>query len=469
MRANEIVRIVAAHLGEGEEAPIAAIPAAVPFFLVRLTTICVERRELGVLREFILRMIQIGISSSIEVASMLGVRPDDVAEEIQVLVDESFLFESEGTRKLALLEKGHSAISLIGLTRSVVRETGCYFDGVKRSVGPTPTELVPKRRLPSESLVLPAVPARPPRIDEIDVVGVKAAITSAKNPLPRVLEVTRLGRIIRTNILYSHAFVLLRRGPHSVPLICVDGASDMELAQILGSHPVLQLVKGSIEKHERAIRKILVQHIASLKGAKPANFSHVREALLQFVHYSDVAKEKIQAAEKDFIQAATRLFSETHWISAPEAQLLLAVALLTVKNHLTVLAPPLASSLFTLEVFEDIQLAIRRGVKVDLHVSANDERFLDSESPIRKILKGATFHKMPAVSGWCGFCMDNQTVVVAALKVATSSSGKNDAFVGAVIVNDIKGSQFLQSMAITSGAPVMIKPKRKAFSMKDEA
>lgn len=463
MRANDIVRIVAAHLDDGADVPMAIIPAAAPFFLVRLTTICVERRDLSVLREFILRTVQLGISAPSEIASMLGVRIEDISTEVDTLIEENFLSQASARRPLVLLEKGLAAISLTGLTRSVVRETGCYFDGVKRSVDGTLKDLLPKRRLPIDTLILPAVPARPPRIEEIDVVGVKAAILTAKNPLPRVLEVSRLGRIIRTNLLYANAFVLLKRGAHSVPLICVNGASDAELAQKLGGHPALQLVKNNIEKHERMVRRTLSQHFPVLRNIKPNRSSPLREALLKFVEYSDSMPEDIVAAERSFIKSSSNLFDSTHWVSAPEAQVLLAVALMTAKQHLTIIAPPLASALFSIEGFEEVRIALKRGIKVDLYISQHDERFSDHEDSLRHFLKEANFHEVQGSSGWCGFCVDHQSVLVAATKVPTSSSGGSDAFVGALVVGDDKGEQFLKDMALASGTPVLVKPKRKTF------
>ena len=394
---------------------------------------------------------------------MLGLRIEDISTEADVLIEENFISQAGNSKPLVLLEKGLAAISSTGLTRSVVREIGCYFDGVKRTVEGTLRDLLPKRRLPIETLILPAVPARPPRIEEIDVVGVRAAILTTKNPLPRVLEVSRLGRIIRTNLLYANAFVLLKRGAHSVPLICVDGASDAELAQKLGGHPVIQLVKTNIEKHERMVRRTLSQHFPTLRNIKPNISTPLRDALLRFVEYSDASPEKIVTTEKVFVESASSLFESTHWVSAPEAQVLLAFALMTVKQHLTIIAPPLASALFSIESFEDVRKALNRGVKIDLYISPHDERFSNHADSLRSFLKGANFQEMHGASGWCGFCVDQQSVLVAATKVPTPSLGGSNAFVGALIVGDDKGAQFLKDMTISLGTPVLIKPKRKTF------
>jgi hypothetical protein len=462
MRVSDIVRIVAAHLDEDEDPPIAALPAAIPFFLIRLTTICVERRDLGVVREFILRAIQLGFNEARKVADYLGIRPEDAKLEIDLLRDEHFISETGGAKRLALLQKGLAAISVNGLTRVSVREAGCYFDGLKRSVNTAPGELVPKRKLSSDTLVLPAVPARPPWIEEISVLGVKAAISNSKSQLPRVLEVTRLGRIIRTNTLYMNAFILLRRGAHRAPLISVNGASDSELAQALGGHPAIELVKSTIEKHERMVKRTLTQQLPSLSTVRSMPSAPLREALARFVSLSDASSKAAESAQADFRSAASNLLM-THWVGAPEAQLLFSYAILTAEQPVTVVAPPIAISLFRLDALESLQILVRRGIAVDLHVAASDDRFSDHEASLRTLLKGVTIHVMPTMGSWYGFSVEGKYELVAASKVATSSTGKSDAFFGALVVAS-DGGRLLRDVAITSGAPVRVKPKRRAFS-----
>lgn len=463
MRASDIVRMVAAHLDEDEDAPIAALPAAIPFFLIRLTTICVERRDLGVVREFVLRSIQLGFNQAEKISDYLGIRLEDVDLEVDLLCAEHFISQTGGVKKLALLQKGIAAISVNGLTRVSVREAGCYFDGLKRTVDIAPGELVPKRRLAGDTLLLPAIPARPPRIEEISVLGVKTAILNSKSQLPRVLEVTRLGRIIRTNSLFMNAFVLLRRGAHRAPLILVNGASDGELAQALGGHPAIELVKSTIEKHERMVKRTLTQQLPSLATAKSIPPTLLREALARLVNYVDADSKGAGAAQVEFLNAASKLLS-THWVSAPEAQLLFSYAVLTAKRQVTVVAPPLATSLFGIEALEDLQVPLRRGVEVELHVASGDPRFSDHENSLRSTLRGASIQFTPTEGSWCGFCIDGEYELIAASKVAASSTGKGDAFFGALVVTS-DGGRLLRDVAIASGAPVRVKPKRRAFSL----
>lgn len=91
MQANDALRVVAANLGVGDEVPMAVLPAAIPYFLVRLTAICVERRELGVLHEFILRSIQAGLSDPQDIAGLLGIQRIDAGLEIDQLSNDFFI------------------------------------------------------------------------------------------------------------------------------------------------------------------------------------------------------------------------------------------------------------------------------------------------------------------------------------------------------------------------------------------
>lgn len=463
MQASNHVRVVAAHLADGDEAPMAVLPVAVPYYLVRLTVICVERRELSVFREFMLRALHLGFDNTTNLANFLGVAEDEARTELVELASELFIASSAKGETFSLMEKGLRAISATGLTRVVIRETGCYVHGATRKVELVPVELFPRRRLPSDALVLPGIPARPPRIDELDLLGVKASIMATRNSLPRLMEVSRLGRVVRTNVLFRTGYVLLRRGARSLPQICVDRASDFVLAQVFGSHPALQQVKSIVERHDKLVKRTISQHRPEMREARVLPSTSVRNALAKFVIYADADASKVLSSGQAFIQATDALVSESSWLGVTEAQTLFARAIASARSQLLIAAPPLSLPLFDRGALESLAIALRKGVGVDIHVVTGDERFSPQSELVQHFLQGANFIQMPAASEWCGFCCDDVFAVVGKTKASTCSMGRFDTFFGAVVLQRQQPKQFLAQLAINSGAPVTVKPKRRVL------
>ena len=461
MQANDALRVVAANLGEGDEVPMAVLPAAIPYFLVRLTAICVERRELGVLHEFILRGVQTGLSDPQDIAGFLGIQRADAELEIDQLSDDFFIKNQGTPAKFSLMEKGIRAISANGLTRVQVREIGCYVHGATRRIEATPRDLLPKRRLPGGTLTLPAVPARPPRIDELDVSSVKAGLTSRRESMPRIIEIARLGQVLRTNSLYLLGHILFRRGVHGIPLICADGSADADISHSVGSHPALQSVKTALERHERQTKRTLSQHRTELKAIGPAQPSSVRTALTAFVTYCDARKDGATVAEEVFVNAADALRQKSHWIETSEAQILLARAALLAQQQLVVVAPPQSSSLFDATALESLAVAVRRGIKLVLHMSPSDPRFSLVDEILKPYAKDIEIISTSNESNWCGFCCDELFAIIGAVTTGNSTMGRYESFFGALVTNTQQLSELLYDIAIRSAVPVIQKKKKR--------
>lgn len=461
MLAGETVRVVAASLKDGDEVPMAEVYTAVPHFFVRVTAICVERRELGALREFILRAMGSGFSALIDIAGFLGMRTVEVQAELNAMSAEFFVATSNDTPpKFSLMEKGRVAISRNGLPQVAVREVGCYVNGVTRRIEQVSGELVSRKKLPAGTLILPAIPARAPRIAELDVLGVKVALLSTRSMLSRSLEIARLGRIMRTASLYLPAHLLLRRGMHSVPMICVNGAVDSDLARLLGAHPALQGLKAVMERSEKQVRHNLLQIRPSLKTRNLTEQTTLRHALNRFVAFSDAGEQQRAVAEREFTQAAEALVKTDHWIGGTEREVLLAWAVMSAKKHLLIVAPPL-SSLLQWDLFDDLRAAVRRGVKIEVHVSTNEARAINQDESARAALNGILIVEMVAVSAWCGFCCDQAFVVAGSSMGSNSPMGRCEAFFGVLLSNEPNLQQLLRDVAITSGVPVLKKKKTR--------
>ena len=461
MQLSEVVRVIAANLGEGDEVPMAALPSAIPYFLVRLTAICVERRELGVLREFLLRGIQTGLSELKELAGFFGIREADAKLEIDQLSDEFFVTCQGIPPKLSLMEKGVRAISVNGLTRVHVREVSCYVNGATRRIDLMPGDLMPRRRLPTGTLTLPAIPARAPRIEELDISSIKAGLALVRDAMPRIIEISRLGQVLRTNLLYLPGHVLFRRGVHAVPLICTNGSTDSDIARHLGSHPALQSIKSAMEHHERQTKRTISQHRPELREIGLAQPSFVRAALTTFVLYCDANATNKQQAEMQFIEAVDSLRSKSHWLETAEAQVLFSRAAQLAQQRLVIVTPPQSASLFDLSTLESIGTAVRRGVKIELHISPTDPRFSRNDAFFKQYSKNIEIVATTNERNWCGFCCDESFAVVGAVKVSTSTMGRFESFFGAFVTNDPRLHELLDSLAIQSPVTVIKKRKRK--------
>jgi hypothetical protein len=460
MQVSEIVRVAAAHLNVDDELPIAGLAAAVPHFFIRITAICVERREIGVVRDFLLRGIALGITSVEDLAGFLGIRAQEVFTELATLEEGFYVLRNLPSKTYSLMEKGKAAISVLGLPQATEREAACYVNGITRNIEQFSGELIPKRRIPTGVLVLPAVPARPPRIEELEISGVRTAMFSARNSLPRQLEISRLGRVLRTASLFASGHLLLRRGAHGVPLICINGTADTDLAKPLGAHPALQSIKAMLEKNERHIRLNLSQLQPKLRSATKDKPEEVRLALTRLVAFSDAEDATKENARSEFTQSASILFQSTHWISGLEVQVLFAAAVVNAKQSLLIVAPQFRDT-FGFRALECIREAVRRGVKVEMHVSPALRQIIASDDEFKTSFQGVQISPMNSSGEWCGFSADGQYVVIGASRSDNTALGRCEFFFGAILTNEKNPEELLLSQAIKRSAVVTVKPKKR--------
>jgi hypothetical protein len=466
MRASDILRIAAAHLNVGDEVPIAGFSVAIPHFFVRVTAICVERRQIGVLREFLLRGLALGLTTVEELAGLLGVREAEVTTELAVLED-GFYTSRQGAVH-SLMEKGRAVISVHGLPQAIEREAACYVNGVTRDIEQFAGELLPRRKLLPGTLVLPAVPARPPRVEELQVAGVKAAMLLARNSLPRSLEIARLGRVLRASSLFATGHLFLRRGIHGVPLVCVNGAANTDLARPMGAHPALRSLKAMVEKNEKRVRHQLSQLRPKLRTVKWDKPEAVRLALTCLVALSDAEESDRSAAETAFKDAARTLLESPHWISGLEVQVLIAGALMTARESLVMVVPQI-SECFGLRGFDGVQAAVRRGVKVQLQLSPAQLRFVEENESYRAIFHGAEIVPMNASGEWCGCAVDAAYAIIGACRSDAIGLGRSDTFFGALLTHEPTPSELLRDFCVKGGALVTIKSKKRLDSLGDNA
>ncbi|MET3516614.1 hypothetical protein ABIC63_004413 [Pseudacidovorax sp. 1753] len=451
-------------MAEGDEVPSAVVPAAIPYFLIRLTAVCIERRELGVVREFALRALATGLETSSDLSGFLGIDQQEMDLELDAMQSEMFIgkLASGGYR---LLEKGKLAISRSGLPRVVEREAACYVNGITRRIEQSVGELSAKRRLPGSALILPSVPSRPPNVNELDLAGVRSSMLLARTALPRLLEVSRLGRVIRASNLFAHGHLMVRKGAHAVPLVCIDGAADSDLARGLGAHPALEALKTCMERHEKQVRHSLGQISPKVRGAKHAHQESVRRAIATCVAYvhaeAEAEAEAVANFKAAFLSVVKEMVQATHWATSLEFEVLLVALLLMAKDRLLIVAPSIVE-LLGLSRGALMQDAVRRGVKIELYLPSSQLQLLDRRQDLRSSLVGVQVEELKSIGDWFGFCCDQMYTVIGTSRPESTSMGRFDYAFGAFIVDE--SEKLLRDTAIKFGAAVVIKPKRRRLS-----
>jgi hypothetical protein len=456
MLATDSLLVGAAHMAEGDEAPLATLAIGVPHYTIRVTAICVERRNLGVMAEYILRAMACGLTESGVIADFLGVSHEEVESEIAELSEGHFLMVQSDSKKIALMEKGRIAISNEGLRTAVLREVPCLIDAVTRqALIREPSSLVPRRRLHAGTLVLPAVPARPPRSDELNIADVKASLVNRVIGFDRSLEISRLGRIVRASSLFQSGFVMLKRGVHSVPTFCIDGATSPQLSQHLGAHPALQVLKQQLERQEKKVRHQLTTMDPRLRGQGLVDPAIFMTAVSKYVAWCNEADGGIKTAERSFRETAKELVRRSHWAGEDECHMLLRYATVTATRKLLLVAPG-SSALMGLDVIEILKAVGARGVQVELHVSPEDMQSIQRTEDVKVALQRAQIISMPTDSGWCGISCDDAFVFVGCRTSISCTMGKTNALFGTVITNDASSEGLLRSLAL-SGVPVTVR------------
>jgi len=452
---HRLLTIVAAHLDEGDAAPLATLEVAVPHYAVRAMAICVERRALSVLGEYILRATASGFRDHLEISGFLGVPLAEVCVELEELSNSFYLTHHCVTGNVNLLEKGRVAISKDGLRDTVLKELPCLVEGVTRRIVRTPPVLVPRKRLSAGTLALPPIPARPPRVDELSLPGFKEAVAASYDATHRMLEVSRLGRIVRATSLFQSGHMMLRRGTHSPPTICVAGAADSELSHHLGAHPALQLLKKKLETQEKQTRYQITAAWPKMRRQTEVDPAAFRAAISQFAAWSRTTNIKADDASREFVQSGQSLMAKSHWAGGDEFQMLFRYALQTVTRRMLLVAPS-QSHLLSPEVIEALHKASARGVRVELYINLEDNQIFHKYLKIDKTSPSFVINPLHSKSGWCGFHWDNTFAVVGCSKTITCSMGRTDVFFGAAITGDTESEVLLRDLSL-SAAPVTMK------------
>lgn len=456
---SEATQVAAAHIKEGDEIPLATLAVAVPHFSVRVTAVCVERRRLSVVKEYILRSATVGFDKPAELAGYLGLAQEQVLRELQELELDGFVSLQGATHKVQLTDKGNAAILAEGPRARLVKEISCVINGVTRRTLVVGVDLFPRRKLQVGTLTLPAVPARPPRASDLDLPQVKASLAASSNVHYRALEVSRLGRVLRTNALFQPAQLMLRRGAHSAPTISVGGTADLTLAKELGAHAALQSLRRQIARQEQIVRHELSTQRPKFRGQGNPGADTLRLALTSASAWLQADSVDRDAAWSEFTEHIRRLIAKSHWLGATELDLLQLFAVGSASKRLLIVVPDVGGI-----VSRDFLLAVgratMRGATAEVHLQSEDIAAVASDHELRESLREATLSPRPRSSGWCGVSVDNVLTVVGQAKLLSSPMGRYATFFGTAMTDAGDGVDLLREF-ISNSVPVTRRGTRR--------
>lgn len=457
---SETTQVTAAHLKEGDEVPLATLPVAVPHFSVRVTAVCVERRRLSVVAEYILRSTTVGFDRPEEIAPYLGLAREQVVREIQDLERDGYVSVEEAIYGVRLTEKGSAAILADGPRARVVKEISCVINGVTRRTLIVGVDLLPRRRLQGGTLTLPAVPAKPPRANDLDLPQVKAALAASSNMHYRSLEVSRLGRVLRASTLFQPALLMLRRGAHSAPIISVGGTADLNLARELGAHAALQSLRKKIARQEQTVRHELSAQRSKFRGQGNPSADTLRLALTAAYGWLQADGDDRKTAWSEFTGHVKRLIAKSHWLGAAELDLLQLYAVGSASKRLLLVIPDVAGI-----VSRDLLLAVgratSRGVAAEVHMPAEDITAVAGDAELRALLGKVKVSPRPRSSGWCGVCVDSGLAVIGQAKFLASPMGRYSTFFGAAMTDADDGVELLREL-VSNSVPVSRRGARRS-------
>lgn len=286
---------------------------------------------------------------------------------------------------------------------------------------------------PRDSIVLPAVPARAPKITELDVAGVRAAMTVAKAPVPRSLEITRLGRVLRTSTLFIAGHMILRRGSHSVPIICAQGSANSDLTRLLGGHPAIEGIKATIEGDEKRARSFIRSRILKLLNVKLIPPNLLRRALTDLIAYADASQGATNEYELQFRNSSGALLNATHWISVVEWHVLWSRLTMEAAERVMLITPQV-SNLIDFDQLASLGALVARGIEVELVMLEEDARQVERDERLAAALAGVRLIRVQAIGAACGFCCDQKHLVIGITRTRTCSMGRYETFFGAYCV-----------------------------------
>lgn len=325
-----------------------------PVFAIRLDAVVEERNQIGLVEEYVLRLVELGIASIDKISAVLGLPRDLV---IQVVADCLRYRKIEGhDNSLMLGEGGRKELESLGRIQCKDEQLAVPFDGILRRPYPwDPVSLVRHRELANDGCFeMSPVGGDRPLMSELSVANVDAVLGAWKKSNDRRL--VSLRSIHRAPLRFIEALALVYRGAEDAQVqvaFLVDG-------RLMEEHEQEFVRRGGLKK--RAFRELL-------KGPADPEFASYQERLRKEVAYAKAQQlEKKEASQpperKQGLLKATSGIPLVQPVPVYEHPKLLREGLASAKERLIIISPWIRAAVVDDQFLSSLKVLLGRKVKV---------------------------------------------------------------------------------------------------------
>jgi hypothetical protein len=363
---------------------------ALPYYIIYLDAVLVERRSLSAVTEYLLRCISIGLTKEEDIRQFLGVRQRFFARVIAGLVEQSFISkQSDGG--LDLLAKGKHALANCYESVPLEKEIPVAWDLLQRRPAGYLDSIIREADAKRDGLLLiRAKPMRAPLISEIPLHAVQSSWASRQRGVDMApSEVIKLRQAKRRLLRYRPAIGLIyvpERGSEVRVRFAINGKIDELVSQGFAEQDGSRHMGIAVEFGKKASTLAIRTRLKEL----PGHMTAVNE-------YSDLLKKRavarlaVQALERrkeEEEEAASELLKrideKTGELAAIDAQIrrlafrevmpyevvqIAAQAIEQAKKRIIITTRMPSRERLTPELLASIRRAAARGVSVSIYLA----------------------------------------------------------------------------------------------------
>ncbi len=381
-------------------------PVGLPVF--RLTTIglCLEKKELDPIEEFVLRGVVAGIESVGQIAGLLGLENSVIESCLSELIRTECVrvppTSSTLQRRIELTKKGRETASAQEKVRPIEQTIVFWVDGLTRKPRFYPPESLHKPR-DLKSAGIPEVrafPARPPELHEIDIKDVIEVVRldTGKAETPRQL--LQISSVERRDQVFLDAVALAYRAEAGGEIqvdFAIDGRLSREhgqsfarangvertklfrgLFERVGAPSMADVIGADLSREieEAAQRQ---DDFRSLQNAVRRARKRISEARIEVAGAGSPdavrqAQQEDSAAKAELKTLEDKIFSlHVRPLAVYEHAALLRDAIDTARERLLIISPWIRRAVVNREFVKALQKTLGRGVSVYIGYGLGDE------------------------------------------------------------------------------------------------
>lgn len=359
---------------------VAIEDAALPVTVVGTDVLAQERKPLPLLDEFVLRLVDAGLSSTSDVAGFLGLEPILVESALADQVTSDNLSYASSRRAVALTLQGKRTVQDLQAVQPVQKQLPVVFDRLTWSIASYSRDQLLTKREAQEAgmLLLPASRTSRISLDDVTVPALNALLASPGGQSPRV-EILSVRKLRPNTHRYLPVKLLVygdvEQGEAQVA-VSVDGdlSPRHELALVeRGGAAALGVRVGppshrpDLPRDLEAIR-VSQEDVAALRVATISHRVRAAETSAELINQASPAS----SAEQSLIELPVRS------VGVFEHRELLAEALESSRMRILLISPWIKSAVVDTNFLSRLERRLRAGVRIHIaHGYGGDDRGSD--------------------------------------------------------------------------------------------